>query len=954
MGHRINPLFFRIGFSKDWSYQLRDPLLMNIFIYRLIRSLVFQYSAPYTSYKITRNTNRLHKYAPQPRVKAQGFVRLSKKHTHELLVQKKKVIRNPFQRGAFTFSHINISKSSSLIINIFLFDEAAERVRMRNKIPEKYFYCLSGKYYHRSRRWYSKFQKYHFHSNTGNRGKYIVKPWFFKSFRCFVNSRVYLKRLKTLVPRRRKMFKRVTQFERIFRSKFPKRKHDMYRKYKKARKYSRIRKTLPFRTNWYWKIKRNSKKSKKPKRYPGLLRLAFTKRRNTSMLIRPKYRSKKKKFLLKKRLTYQMRSLNSRPKSKFLTLRRRNGFVVKKKSRKKIGLQILKKKRKIKKNLIRGLISLVKDAIRQLKKKSRITVNGVKKKKNITNKKRLKVNKVKRFRVSWKSLYRIKSAYIYKYTRKAIKNALRVYSKNHNRISKFKYEMADTMRFLIPRLDPKSRVKPNFLDSATVQLEEQKLLKKIKDHTKIDKKFALQMRDELKKVKDHTKISDELKLLAGLDFEETREEMLKKMLIKDIKALREQFKKEEASKSITNRRRMSLSTINLKKALLVLYNRKRWRKKRKRRLLKMKKSYYYLLLKIIKKNGKLKHLKKFKYNKHQHSVKNQYKRKKHKIRKYYNNRKSQYNRKKHYKHKARKYYNNRKSENRFNKGKFNDEAYTRNKKLRKDIKWILRSKRKDKNTFLRKRYPFWLINTLSFIKKSLNYRYIIKHLKVLMFLLRYLKFYNKLISKKRVLYFNLLIQTLSSVVTLLPKNKMANRIYTFMHLCYLYLYSFRYLYFQYNKKIFQSRFIRFNLLSKLVIFSLKKIAFNLNNGVITLRYYGLHNRNYNAQFLLNYLLVKLGQYYKIKQIINPLINSLKRMPFIKGFRFIISGRLTRKERAFFIVKNARRMPLSSHNSKVDSAADFKIMKFGVVGIKIYLLYTDTPPYYYFFEFKNKL
>jgi ribosomal protein S3 len=78
------------------------------------------------------------------------------------------------------------------------------------------------------------------------------------------------------------------------------------------------------------------------------------------------------------------------------------------------------------------------------------------------------------------------------------------------------------------------------------------------------------------------------------------------------------------------------------------------------------------------------------------------------------------------------------------------------------------------------------------------------------------------------------------------------------------------------------------------------------------------------------------------------------MPFIKGFRFIVSGRLTRKERAFFIVKSVRRMPLSSHDCRIDSAADFKIMKFGVVGIKIYLLYTETPPFYYFFEFKNKI
>jgi len=50
----------------------------------------------------------------------------------------------------------------------------------------------------------------------------------------------------------------------------------------------------------------------------------------------------------------------------------------------------------------------------------------------------------------------------------------------------------------------------------------------------------------------------------------------------------------------------------------------------------------------------------------------------------------------------------------------------------------------------------------------------------------------------------------------------------------------------------------------------------------------------------------------------------------------------------------KKQPLSSYKQKIDYAADFKIMKFGVVGIKIYLLSDGTPPYYYFFEFKNKL
>jgi len=38
MGHKVNPAIFRIGISVDWKYQLRDPLLANIFIYKLIKN----------------------------------------------------------------------------------------------------------------------------------------------------------------------------------------------------------------------------------------------------------------------------------------------------------------------------------------------------------------------------------------------------------------------------------------------------------------------------------------------------------------------------------------------------------------------------------------------------------------------------------------------------------------------------------------------------------------------------------------------------------------------------------------------------------------------------------------------------------------------------------------------------------------------------------------------------
>jgi hypothetical protein len=50
MGHKVNPQIFRLGISVDWNYQLKDPLLANIYVYKMIKNLAIQYSVPYSSY----------------------------------------------------------------------------------------------------------------------------------------------------------------------------------------------------------------------------------------------------------------------------------------------------------------------------------------------------------------------------------------------------------------------------------------------------------------------------------------------------------------------------------------------------------------------------------------------------------------------------------------------------------------------------------------------------------------------------------------------------------------------------------------------------------------------------------------------------------------------------------------------------------------------------------------
>jgi hypothetical protein len=112
--------------------------------------------------------------------------------------------------------------------------------------------------------------------------------------------------------------------------------------------------------------------------------------------------------------------------------------------------------------------------------------------------------------------------------------------------------------------------------------------------------------------------------------------------------------------------------------------------------------------------------------------------------------------------------------------------------------------------------------------------------------------------------------------------------------------SFKYLHLEYNKSIFQSHLFFFYLFNKIVLFSLKKISFFPTDHRLILRFYGLHNRNVNASFLVNYFILKFGQYFSLSEILKPIMYKLQDLYYVRGARLIFSGRLTRKERAAYI------------------------------------------------------
>lgn len=261
--------------------------------------------------------------------------------------------------------------------------------------------------------------------------------------------------------------------------------------------------------------------------------------------------------------------------------------------------------------------------------------------------------------------------------------------------------------------------------------------------------------------------------------------------------------------------------------------------------------------------------------------------------------------------------------------------------------------------------PAWIINSYQLFPKMFNGKKPIKDLRLLCFLLRFLKCYRYQNSKKRLFYLTLLFNTINTSLLLIYFNNKTikfeekyrtvyRKLIYLQNILFLQLTRYKFVYLQYNKKIFRSRLILFNLYAKILLLTLRKTTFISTDRQLIVKFLALHNRNFSAQFLVNYISFKLGQYFYLNSIIKPIIRRFLRIRSITGFRFIISGRLTRKERAAYIVHSHKSMPLATTSVAIDYAYDFRIMRFGVVGIKVYLRLSKIIPYYYFFEFKNKL
>lgn len=200
-------------------------------------------------------------------------------------------------------------------------------------------------------------------------------------------------------------------------------------------------------------------------------------------------------------------------------------------------------------------------------------------------------------------------------------------------------------------------------------------------------------------------------------------------------------------------------------------------------------------------------------------------------------------------------------------------------------------------------------------------------------------------------YFFLIIfrRLLLSIIPLYPYMPLFS-VFKILNLLRIKEYSFKHINLYFFRHIYNKRFLIFNSANSAIYTALKSFD---KNDQIKISFISLHRYNITAAQICNYISIKLSQYFKLFEILTPTIRLLKRANTIKGFRILIVGRLTRRERAAHIIRHKGSIPLSTKTKNIDYAMDHKIMRFGVVGIKVWLHLRSLRPSIYRFDFINK-
>ncbi len=236
----------------------------------------------------------------------------------------------------------------------------------------------------------------------------------------------------------------------------------------------------------------------------------------------------------------------------------------------------------------------------------------------------------------------------------------------------------------------------------------------------------------------------------------------------------------------------------------------------------------------------------------------------------------------------------------------------------------------------RKRFGLWLINY--FTKSRRRYfsklasptsnmlgraQLLTNSLYLLPFFIRYIQVTNKVYGNKfKIFFYNILLKLINIIIFFLKPSVFSKKLFLFYYYLLHKVYGFKYaVYRRMLHKLTGRKFkhrnhmILFNKIARIICYSLSKLGFKS----FEISFFFFMNRKITAQTVVDYLIRRLGvRKYNLNQSLNPFLNEVKRAKYLyAGIKIIVAGRLTRKERASFIIKTVGKvMPLSTRRIKI--------------------------------------
>lgn len=123
--------------------------------------------------------------------------------------------------------------------------------------------------------------------------------------------------------------------------------------------------------------------------------------------------------------------------------------------------------------------------------------------------------------------------------------------------------------------------------------------------------------------------------------------------------------------------------------------------------------------------------------------------------------------------------------------------------------------------------------------------------------------------------------------------------------------------------------------SRVIILS-EKIFQQIFNTKINFVFSRINSETVNSNLISYYMAIKLKQRFPLREVLRLIINTLKAVKNVNGFKIKCSGRFDRKQRATYLWEHFGIISSTTIMKPVDYSESVVLLKYGLCGLKVWI------------------